>query len=809
MMKKFWLLIFLLIPTGNTFAQDIQKNLWSPREKIFCTELSPTHDTLYIAGSFTYIGPYTGSGAVLSYNTDTADLSWPKPNGVIRTVISDGDGGWYIGGNFTYIDSIPFKNIAHLKADKTVNLRFKPNINNTVYALALRNDTLYAGGDFTSINDSIIRSGLASFKTQTGEVTDWDPFLKQNAGVSALQIYNGNLYVAGYFHRPNYYVVSGLTAFSLSNGTRTQWNPEIEGPVTTFAIADSVLYAGGNFKAFHGESPRNYLAAFNITDGAVRAWDPQVSATVHKLAMHKGRLYAAGDFWYVNKDVTRNRVASFNLSDGKTLSWNAKLADPDNVYFIMANDSGVYLSGSFFKNMNNNIRDNFKAFTHSGEKLTSWLPKIDGYIHAYAQHGSKIFLGGDITSVGGVLRNYVAAIDLRTGRPTEWNPEVLSYVFGLTLHDSVVYLAGDFKSVNKSYIRANLAAVKKSDGSVLPWNPNPNGYCSILGHTDSTLYIRGEFNNIAGQKRDGIAAFSMKDGSLTDWHLDITGSYGGSGVYTSTIHDSILYIGGRFTAVNGVVRNNLAALKLSDASLTGWNPDANDAVYTLAAADSIVYAGGDFTEVNNSVGHNYVAAFNTKDGKVLPWNINLSRPYETMIYALGISGSILYVGGQFEQSNYSVKPIGAFSRQTGDTLSWSHRLASAVTTINFSKSQKRMYLGCEDGNPWSFYGGRSLFGITNPADITLPVQEDWTFKEPTDFAFPNPAFDHITVNASVFRGKIFTMRITNILGKVMAEHYFHNETGSVRVPVESFQTGLYIIALSSKDKTITQTFLKE
>ena len=82
------------------------------------------------------------------------------------------------------------------------------------------------------------------------------------------------------------------------------------------------------------------------------------------------------------------------------------------------------------------------------------------------------------------------------------------------------------------------------------------------------------------------------------------------------------YIGGIFTSVGGVTRNNAAHI-FEDGSLDqSWNPNLDARVNAIAVSNSIVYLGGNFTTAG-ATGRNYAAAFNT-EGVVQPWNPNLS-----------------------------------------------------------------------------------------------------------------------------------------------------------------------------------------
>lgn len=63
-------------------------------------------NTIYIGGNFSHLDPYTGCGVNLSTNTDQLTTTPLQINGLVRTSIPDGSGGWYIGGAFTSIGGV-------------------------------------------------------------------------------------------------------------------------------------------------------------------------------------------------------------------------------------------------------------------------------------------------------------------------------------------------------------------------------------------------------------------------------------------------------------------------------------------------------------------------------------------------------------------------------------------------------------------------------------------------------------------------------------------------------------------------------
>src|SRR5262245_1691229 len=93
--------------------------------------------TAYVGGDFTYIGPDTGAFVALDETSGAAVGHWPLVTGMVLASTSDGAGGWFIGGEFTFVGGVPRKNLAHIRADGTVDLDWAATVNQDVEALAL------------------------------------------------------------------------------------------------------------------------------------------------------------------------------------------------------------------------------------------------------------------------------------------------------------------------------------------------------------------------------------------------------------------------------------------------------------------------------------------------------------------------------------------------------------------------------------------------------------------------------------------------------------------------------------------------
>jgi len=127
-----------------------------PREETCVTNgpvlaIARTASTVYIGGEFSYVGPYTGGFVPISASTGQPVGVFPRVNGFVYACVPDGAGGWFIGGEFTKVGGVGRNNIAHIRADGSVDTAWNPNANNRVFALAISGSTVYAGGQFWSI----------------------------------------------------------------------------------------------------------------------------------------------------------------------------------------------------------------------------------------------------------------------------------------------------------------------------------------------------------------------------------------------------------------------------------------------------------------------------------------------------------------------------------------------------------------------------------------------------------------------------------------------------------------------------------
>ena len=628
-----------------------------------------SNGTRYLGGQFTAFDAWgTGGGALVGASSGDVNTTFPKVNGGIYATVSDGSGGFYIGGSFTCIgpntsgscngaDDVVRTRAAHINANGSVDPSWNPTLNADVYAIAVSGSNVYLGGNFSAVSGAA-RNGAAAVGTD-GTLSSWNPNL--NNSVYAIGVSGSNVYLGGSF------TTAGGTARNRAaavgtDGTLTAWNPNLNNTVSAIGVSGSNVYLGGAFTTVGGQA-RNRAAAVT-TDGAgtLTDWNPNLSSSVYAIAVSGSNVYLGGNFTTVGGQA-RNRAAAVTTDGAGTLtSWNPDLNGFVNA--IGVSGSNVYLGGNF-STAGGTARNNAAAVTTDGAgTLSSWNPNLNSSVRAIAVSGSNVYLGGYFNTVGGTTRNHAAAVDA-AGTPTDWNPNLNGDVFVIAVSGSNVYLGGYFNTVSGT--TRNYAAAVDTAGALTSWNPNPNSEVRAIAVSDSTVYLGGFFSTVGGITRNYAAAVDTA-GALTSWNPNLNGI-----VRAIAVSGSTVYLGGFFSTVGGAARNRAAAVDTSG-TLTDWNPDLNSyGVNAIAVSDSTVYLGGEFTNVGG-ITRNNAAAVDTA-GTLTSWNPNLNGIVRGSVNAIAVSDSTVYLGGEFTTVGGITRNRAAAVDIDGALTSWNPNLS--------------------------------------------------------------------------------------------------------------------------------------
>ncbi|MCW2915157.1 MAG: Conserved secreted protein of unknown function, putative domain [Actinomycetia bacterium] len=159
----------------------------------------------------------------------------------------------------------------------------------------------------------------------------------------------------------------------------------------------------------------------------------------------------------------------------------------------------------------------------TGNLITAFSHSLDGQgLRIVASpDGSRIYVGGDFTSVDGQTRNHLAAFDTATGTlVSSFAPSVSARVRAIAATNSTVYFGGNFFNVNGSS-RTRLAAVTAATGANLSsWRPTADDdevFAMALSPDATRVIIGGRFQTLNGTTHVGVGAVDGTTGASVAW----------------------------------------------------------------------------------------------------------------------------------------------------------------------------------------------------------------------------------------------------------------------------------------------------
>jgi hypothetical protein len=710
--------------------------------------LARSGNTIYLGGSFSQVGPATGPVVSFSGGSSTPDASFPRVSGgqgVVYTAVSDGAGGWYIGGSFTHVGGIARAGLAHVEAGGSVDPSFAPSLEmvrgGAIKALALSGSTLYVGGAFSEL-DAQPRHGLAALNTADGSLQSWDP--APSASVEALAVAGGTLYVGGSFAEMGGGARTGLAAFTTSTGALTSWAPQLGGvspTVKALAVSGSQVYLAGLFGQVSGQARSGFAAV--DTAGNLSAWNPEASgcaSTGYGLAATGTVVYVGGCFTHIGGQP-RAGLAALDPTTATATSWNPEASGSSaTTTAIAVSGSTVYVGGAFTQ-VGGQPRNGLAALDATTATATAWNPDpnvtsgVNGFflgqqVDTVAAAGSQVLAGGSFTSVGGVARKDLAAIDTTTGEATAWNPAVEPAfplmtvpIDAISAAGGVIYVGGSFSSVG-GQPRTDLAALDPTTGTATSWNPGAtsvfpeNGHVSALLATAATVYAAGSFTTLAGRAQRYLGAISAASGAATSWSPAVSApssatEHGTAPIASLALSGTTLYVGGDFSELDGQSRTGAGALSTESGTPTSWNPVVKPVllgelpdVRGLALSGSTVYL---------AAGQSGLLAVDATTGATLPW-----YPDYAPVLNLTAVGGITSVAA----ANSAVYLAGAgVDASSGFPLAWSPQLGGYSAVISaVAASGNHVYLaGNFRTTVASAASGIAAFAITGPLNTAVPT----------------------------------------------------------------------------------------
>ena len=380
---------------------------------------------------------------------------------------------------------------------------------------------------------------------------------------------------------------------------------------------------------------------------------------------------------------------------------------------------------------------------------TTAAPVFNNHITGIAIIGSDLFVGGYFTDVAGIPEaDGVARWD-----GTEWHAlgsdgagdGAVCCVLNIAAFGTTLVVGGGF-TVGFHGAPANyVAAWNGSSWSALGSTTALNGYVDAFGVQGADLIVGGGFTDAGGvAEADRIARWN---GSA--WSALGSNGFGNGAlnadVYAIAVSGSNVYAGGDFTDAAGFAEaDRIALFNGSTWAALGSNGAADGAlnsyVAAIAVSGSNVYVGGDFTNAGGATG-DYIALFNGSAWSGLGSDGSGGGALNGYTNAIALSSEGLFVGGGFTNAaaNANADYLAFWNGSTWSdvgSVGGTRALNSAVTALKLNGADLIV------GGYFSSAGGNTDAGIL----------ANWDGTEWTGFVSPGRPDGRIRKGTGAFAG---------------------------------------------------------
>ncbi len=547
----------------------------------------------------------------------------PNANGTIYAVVVQPDGKILLGGQFTTLApnggaTVTRNNVARLNSNGTLDTAFNPNANFPVYAFAVQADgKILVGGLFTNIGGQT-RNKIARLDATTGLADSFDPNADSVVRSIVVQA-DGKILVGGFFTSISGQTRNHIARLDPTSGLADSFDPDANNYVTSVAVQmDGKILAGGFFTGIGGQT-RNHIARLDATTGLADSFDPNTNSAVEAIAVQADGKILAGGYFISIGGQTRPYIARLEATTG--------LAD-------------------------------------------SFDPNANSYVNAIAvQADGKILAGGRFTSIGGQTRNHIARLEPTTGLADSFDPNAdsanISAPVGVAVPDG-----------------AAPAATPKTPPPPSATPSPPADVLAIAVQTDGKILIGGGFTTLAPNggatvTRNRIARL-QPDGRL-DQTLIADLEFSSLVTATAVQPDGKILIGGGFTTVSGVPRNNIARLNPDGTVDPTFDPNPNNVVSSIAVqADGRILVGGSFSNIGGQA-RSCIARLDGTTGLADSFNPNSDG--SVIAIAVQADGKILVVGIFDSMGGQTRHNIARLDATTGLADSFNPNANNLVSTI--------------------------------------------------------------------------------------------------------------------------------
>ncbi|MES2559650.1 MAG: T9SS type A sorting domain-containing protein [Bacteroidota bacterium] len=326
----------------------------------------------------------------------------------------------------------------------------------------LYDQSVFAGGDFTSFNGSSFRR-LIRLSSNGSSISGWAPHTPTIGGAdgpvrsSALQT-DGKLLIGGLFNTINGIASKNFARLDTSGVIDSSFNigTGFNSEVTSIASDGNRIFASGFFSSYKGVSVPGFVC-LTMTGDIDTSWlKPSGFIAVESIVTTTGgKVFIGGSFTSYN-GVPINRIARLNADGTLDTSFNTGTGvSGGNIQAMCAQlDGKLIIAGSF--SAVNGVASGRIARLHTNGSVDATFNAGAGansnIRNLAIQHNTgKIYIGGDFTTVNGVSQPRIARL-LSNGLLDSAFPVgtgVNGTVYSIRIqHDGNVIIGGNFSQYN-------------------------------------------------------------------------------------------------------------------------------------------------------------------------------------------------------------------------------------------------------------------------------------------------------------------------------------------------------------------------
>ncbi len=470
-------------------------------------------NTVYATGQFTSARPAgsplgtneTPRSNILAYDLTTGDLitTWaPTLNAQGMKLLASADGSViYVAGDFDQVNGQWRSRIAAINAQTGALLPFNPGANSRVDALGLSGNTLYFGGDFTTVGTNETgftpRSRLAAVDATSGAILPWAPTADRVVTAMVVHEPTGRVMIGGSFEAVNGVTQYGMTSLDKNSGALEPWaaNQVILNHGGSSQIAS--LTTDGN--QIYGVGWAFFAQGASANFEGVFAADP-ATGNINWIDGGHGDNYSVA----VSNDVV---YAVGHPHDWGMLDWNPQYPQPwqfQRAEAIQATKSPTLYNAY-------GTSDNWQAFKGMpAAQPLHWLPTLTGGTYtgqgqaawSVATNGDYTVLGGEFPRVNGTDQQGLVRFAKRAISPkvdqiqnyTELTPTLTGIAPGTVRVGWEAAWDRDNAQLKVEVLRGDTAAtstvIKTFTTQTTWWNRPPLGFTDTTAPPGSTQTYR-------------------------------------------------------------------------------------------------------------------------------------------------------------------------------------------------------------------------------------------------------------------------------------------------------------------------------